>query len=270
MSERAAYSRVYWSIVDDEKFASIYHDDHHLAAWLRLLLVADQSYPASGQVPAGVRRASVKALADVGLIDPMGVGRYRIHGLDAERKRRSDPARVGAIARWSDSKRIAIGMPSHSDRTPNAILGRDEDEKRRGREEDEPSARDGLPNLDGTAMRALEERTGHTWSQAGERQLSEFDRLVGDHGLTAVCAAFDAVSGGKRMTARQLIWPALRLLEPFATVKPADDPDAAEREAVKRRRDISAVWKRRDETFRQNGHWEPEWGDPPNTEGARV
>jgi hypothetical protein len=259
------YSRVYWSIVDDEKFAAIYGDDHHLAAWLRLLLVADQSFPASGQVPAGVRRSSVRALTDVGLIDLTGVGRYRIHGLDAERKRRSDPARIGANARWSDSKRIASGMQSHSERTPNAMLGRGLEEDETRRDEDKPSARDGLPNLDRDAIAALEERTGHTWSQAGERQLSEFDRLVGDHGLSAVCAAFDAVSGGKRMTARQLIWPALRLLEPFSmsTVKPAEDPDAAEREAVKRRRTMEAVWKRRDETYRQNGHWEPEWGDPP-------
>lgn len=91
MSERAAYSRVYWSIIDDPKFATIYDDDHHLAAWLRLLLIADQAHPASAHLPSNVRRASVKALADVGLVD-LTAGRYRIHGLDAERGRRREAA----------------------------------------------------------------------------------------------------------------------------------------------------------------------------------
>lgn len=88
MSERAAYSRVYWSIVDDPKFVTIYDDDHHLAAWLRVLLIADQSHPASAHLPSNVRRASVKALADAKLIDLQPNHRYRIHGLDAERERR--------------------------------------------------------------------------------------------------------------------------------------------------------------------------------------
>jgi len=87
MSERAAYSRVYWSIVDDPKFISIYDDDHHLAAWLRLLLIADQAHPASAHLPANVRRQSVTALTSCGLIDLAGQ-RYRVHGLDAERERR--------------------------------------------------------------------------------------------------------------------------------------------------------------------------------------
>jgi len=88
MSERAPYSRVYWSIVDDPKFASIYDDDRHLAAWLRLLVVADQAHPASAPIPHGTRKASLSALVEAGLVD-LGTGtRFRIHGLDAERERR--------------------------------------------------------------------------------------------------------------------------------------------------------------------------------------
>jgi len=87
MSERQPYSRVYWSIIDDPKFATIYDNDHHLAAWLRMLLVNDQSHPASGQIPAGVQRASLRALAEAGLVDVTG-RRFRVHGLDAERERR--------------------------------------------------------------------------------------------------------------------------------------------------------------------------------------
>jgi hypothetical protein len=88
MSDRAAYSRVYWSVIDDPKFVSVYDDDRLLATWLRLLLAADQSHPASANIPHGTRRASVTALAKAGLIDLGSASRYRIHGLDAERERR--------------------------------------------------------------------------------------------------------------------------------------------------------------------------------------
>ncbi len=94
MSERAPYSRVYWAIVDDPKFASIYDNNDHLATWLRLLMQADGQWPASCPVPASARKASVTALADAGLIDFVSGGRFRIHGLDAERGRRRDAART--------------------------------------------------------------------------------------------------------------------------------------------------------------------------------
>jgi hypothetical protein len=94
VSERAPYSRVYWAIVDDPKFAGIYDDDRHLATWLRLLIAADALWPASTPVPGNARKASVKALVDAGLID-LGTGyRFRVHGLDAERGRRRDAART--------------------------------------------------------------------------------------------------------------------------------------------------------------------------------
>lgn len=91
MSERAPYSRVYWSIVDDPKFASVFDDDRRLATWLRLLIVADQAHPASAYVPLGTNRAALTALVNCGLVD-LGTGnRYRIHGLDKERSRRWGP-----------------------------------------------------------------------------------------------------------------------------------------------------------------------------------
>lgn len=87
MSERAPYSRVYWAIVDDPKFALVYDDDRHLATWLRLLLIADQAWPASAHLPANARRVSVDALEECGLVIRSG-HRYRISGLDNERERR--------------------------------------------------------------------------------------------------------------------------------------------------------------------------------------
>lgn len=113
MSERAAYSRVYWSIVDDPKFVSIYDDDHHLAAWLRVLLIADQAHPASAHLPTNVRRASVKALADAGLIDLQPNHRYRVHGLDAERERR----KIAATSRGPAGQPPPTGSGPDGDQT---------------------------------------------------------------------------------------------------------------------------------------------------------
>ncbi len=98
MSDRAPYSRIYHSIVDDPKFTAIYDDDRRLATWLRLLIVAEQAHPASAYIPEGTHRGALAALVDCGLVD-IGTGRrFRIHGLDAERTRRSDAARVGGLA----------------------------------------------------------------------------------------------------------------------------------------------------------------------------
>jgi hypothetical protein len=88
VSERAPYSRVYWEIADDPKFATVFDSDSNLAAWLRLLLIADQAYPASGNLPTNCKRAAFRALEEAGLITLTG-SRFRISGLEAERERRS-------------------------------------------------------------------------------------------------------------------------------------------------------------------------------------
>lgn len=98
MSERA-YCRVYYSIKDDPKFDGIRDDDHHLATWLRLLMTADAIWPASPDLPASARKASVKALVVAELVDLLPGGRFRIHGLDAERGSRRDNARAAAAHR---------------------------------------------------------------------------------------------------------------------------------------------------------------------------
>lgn len=133
MSERASYSRVYWTIVDDPKFASIFDDDHHLSAWLRMLLIADQSHPASAHMPTNVRRASVRVLADVGLVELIADHRYRIRGLDAERERRRIAATRDPVGTQLGPKRDPDGPY-----TPGLRRGGDEDKTRR--DETSPSA----------------------------------------------------------------------------------------------------------------------------------
>jgi hypothetical protein len=91
VSERQPYSRIYWSIIDDPKFATVYDDDKRLATWLRLLIVADQAHPASPSIPFGTDKKALAHLTEVGLV-VLGTGfRFRIKGLDAERIRRRPP-----------------------------------------------------------------------------------------------------------------------------------------------------------------------------------
>ena len=102
------YSRIYHSIVDDPKFERVYENDHALATWLRMLLVADAMYPVSAPMPH--RNPSVRLLIDCGLIVPQSLNRYAVKGLRAEREHRSDAARNAAAMRWQ-SKGNADAMP---------------------------------------------------------------------------------------------------------------------------------------------------------------
>lgn len=95
MSERAPYSRIYWAVVDDPKFADVVDDDRAWALWTRLLMAADQSWPASPMLPLSTHRRSLDKLVAGGIVDLQAGGRYRIHGLDAERERRKQAATRG-------------------------------------------------------------------------------------------------------------------------------------------------------------------------------
>lgn len=192
MSERASYSRVYWSIVDDEKFAAIYDNDAHLAAWLRLLLIADQSHPASAHLPSNVRKASVKALADCALIDLSG-SRYRIHGLDAERNRRRDSAtrlRTGRDPEGSQQgpNRDPTGTQSLG---THRAEGRAEDETRRD-EGNAPATNDPWNDAEHEARvwlanHGCELRPGNGYDQ-------KLVTAVQAHGVNAVVGMFDRLA----------------------------------------------------------------------------
>ena len=106
------YIRVYYSIINDGKFEEIYADDAALAAWLRLLLVADALYPASAPIPMRTRKRALAALVDCGLVELVGFGQFRIVGLAAERARRSAPGHKGADGRWH---RNADALPPDSE-----------------------------------------------------------------------------------------------------------------------------------------------------------
>lgn len=120
MSERAPYSRIYWSVIHDPKFVGIYTDDQAFALWVRLLLTSDAMWPAPAPLPRSARPKPLARLVDAGLIDIVGDDHYRVHGLDAERSRRQVKAAASASVRWNGSD--ANASQTHSERSPNEML----------------------------------------------------------------------------------------------------------------------------------------------------
>lgn len=137
-NDRPAYSRIYWSVMDDDKFDGIREDVRLFGAWSLLLIVADMAYPSPAFLPPTVSRSILNRLQEAELVDILPGHRYRIHGLAAERERRSGSARVGGLA----SARSRLGgtvaeqtsneRSTDAEQTANIGRGRDEDETSRG------------------------------------------------------------------------------------------------------------------------------------------
>lgn len=118
-AQQDPYVRVYYRVIDDPKFSGVFDDDARLACWLRLLLVADGTWPAPAPIPANVRRGPFQHLVDVGLIDLVAGGRYRIHGMDSERGERRAKAQKAANTRHSGSNAVAVHPHSGSSANRN-------------------------------------------------------------------------------------------------------------------------------------------------------
>ena len=200
MSDRAPYSRVYWTVRSDPRLAEIYRDDHHWAAWNRLLLAADMAWPAPADLPSTVRASSLRVLVDKGVVETLPGGLFRFHGLDAERGRRKASASASQSGRtrpaW-DPDGVMVGPVRHPngtqtgpERDPKGSLDetrRDEtslDEPRRA----ETGAGEGHP---GTGD-AADDYWRVTGSYPSDRVRSWIDRLAGQHGHDAVGRAIAA------------------------------------------------------------------------------
>lgn len=165
------YVRVYSSILDDEKFADI--GLASLGAWLRLLIYADEMYPAPAPLPRWLRKREMDDLASRGLIDLCGE-HYRMHGLEKERERRGAAASQSARMRWSD----ATAMRTHSERNADAMLAK--------QSLAEPSrAEQGTDIYD--AYYQLTAR------QPSKGAMDWLDRLVSDYGSDVVVASMVSV-----------------------------------------------------------------------------
>jgi hypothetical protein len=221
------YARLYHRFA--REFPAVYRDDHLLAWWTRLLIVADASWPMRQPIPRAVPGRVLTRLVDEGLVIPDGDA-YTVRGLDAERGRRAEAGRAGAAMRWQsdgNANASADAMPNRAEQSRT----------------EQSTPRDGLPNLTPEAIRLLESKTGYLASQAGDRQLTEYDRLVGAHPLPDIHAAFTKLNPtGKAMTARQLVWSAVKVLEPFPDTKQlASAEREQENEAAGQRHRVSSM-----------------------------
>lgn len=239
MSERASYSRVYWSIVDDPKFVTIYDSDAHLAAWLRLLLIADQAHPASAHLPANVRKSSVKALAECELIDLAG-SRYRIHGLDAERERR----RIAATSRPPtggkrppDGDQTVPGPDPTGSYTPGLSRGRDET---RQAEPTAPATNDPYDDPEHEALVWLAKHGCDV--RPGNGYHRKLVTAVEAHGVNAIVGMFDrlAAAGTRPGDVKGFLFGAVDALDARSRPKLAvlDAEDRADESAAARQRRV--------------------------------
>ena len=231
--------------------------------WLAVSWCNDQL--TDGRVPASAVRllggdvAEAEELVRVGLWEKDGKA-YRIHDfLDynksreqvvADRAQRSAAGALGAASRWgSDS-----GSPSGS---YGGSLNGSPSESNGGKDAPSPVprtpvipspaslAREGLPHITPEAQSLIEELSGRTMLTAGDRQLTEFDRQLEAHGFAKVNAAYRRVAAGiKNPTARQLVWSALRVLEPFQTpqdIAKAEAQTSSKAELDRTRRYIASL-----------------------------
>lgn len=135
------YSRVYWSVRSDEKFRGIYANDNLLATWLRLLISADAIWPEPADLPSSCRKVYYHRLVTAGLLDDLGGGQYRIHGLDAERSRRAEHAKTASNARWNARSNAASNAPAFGHEMPSQSQVQAEAKPSTSRAEDAPSTR---------------------------------------------------------------------------------------------------------------------------------
>lgn len=109
------YSRFYWRFIDE--FPDIYDDKPTFGWWMTLLVMAEGAHPSSPHLPRSIPRKALDKLVEAQLVE-LGTGdRFRVRGVDAERARRSEAARVGGLARHRSpnaeqllSKRSANGQ----------------------------------------------------------------------------------------------------------------------------------------------------------------
>lgn len=234
------YVRVYSRIIDDPRFSGIYTDDHHLATWLRLLIQADAVWPSSVPVPRTCRKPSMTALVRVGLVEILPGDLYRIHGLDAERQKRSDWGKNAADRRWQ-SGRIAGAMPSQSESNAHPMLA----SPRPRLAASAPSARvrervrEDVP---------VEDQDGYdqvvTWLASRKAWIdspkiaTDLARMVDRDGVEAVMAAL-AVQESEGMTeAAQYVYGARNHLHPLPGTKTQPKKTRAEMESEEARRQL--------------------------------
>ena len=269
--EQRAFVRIYY--VDLERDYPAVWFGPALATYTRMLKISDQSWPNPAPLPTGTSKADLRLLTSSGLVALLDNHRYIIKGYERERQERRDKALRALNSRNDRTTDVPTNVPTH---VPTSVGHTREDTGTGSNSLVGEGSGEGLPNIHPEASHFLEEATGRSARQAGDKQLAEYDRQIADHGFPKVKAAWIAARKGlpssPKPTARQLVWSAMKLMEPFADPKAVAQEitrtdEAAER-AKKHERLMASMHSRRVEMYRYRGHWEPEWGEPPKWDPA--
>lgn len=174
------YSRIYHSIIDDPRFVTVMGDDAAGWTWVKLLIGAEQAWPASAFLPRWVKRRPLAVLVDAGIVE-LDVDKYRIHGLDPERQRRHDHAKDAAGKRWGRLSTPPGTAPGNAPGTAQPMLDEtSRDEQRR----DEQSRTPGHDPIDAYFV-----RTTHVPRKGA---LTWLNRLAAEYGDPLLCEAIAA------------------------------------------------------------------------------
>lgn len=240
------YSRLYWSVMDDPKFDGIREDCRLFGAWSLMLVVADMAWPAPAYIPPHVPRAAVARLATVELIDLLSGNRFRIHGLDAEREKRSHSARNAAASRWQ-----SVRTPT---RDADPMLDETETRQRRAeapqpRPIAETFIRDGLLHVTPLVQDAWLDAAGLTLLGSGRFAQDTIDDSCRRHPESKVIAAIlEARDSFTHIPAAAALAGAVRnRLDPFQDTKVTKAQESERREADAGRRRVQATKRRNHE-----------------------
>ena len=245
---KGPYSRVYHELADD--YPEVY-DTPLLADFLRLLVAAEQAYPTRAKWVGHTTSRAIARLAAIGADDERGAlvildgQRYSMKGLDSERGRRMLKASNAARSRWANDP--SSGSNAQSNASGNAHgnahvpYRRDETSKDETSKSKEARAtfdsRDGLPSLTPDAVAEVEAATEMILSTASDKVLADLDGLVGRHGAKRVAQTIGHLKGERAMTWPQLVYGAVRVLEPIPGANGKAERDAAAADEARKRSD---------------------------------
>jgi hypothetical protein len=233
MSKAGQYVRVYYAIIDDPRFAEVYARPARLGTWLQLLLGADAIWPASAPLPR-VSSEALRTLVDAGIVELVGAGHYRIHGLDAERGRRSEVGRVGGLA----SGRARNDRPTVVQRSFNGSANEIEPSKAEHSKAEHSKAI-------WRAVELVETRIKRPLGFGpGSKVWDTLEADIRDFGVDKVLATMDSL-GLEHPDAGQLVFSASRVLHPIATPDPESRAQRVRDEADKTRLEREQERRRR-------------------------
>lgn len=232
------YSRLYHSVKADDRFDHVFSCDPCWAAYTRLLIDAEAAYPVAASLPISLRSHAKTQLEAAGIIELRPHNSFIVHGLEAERKRRSRQGHAGAAARWNtptdpapECERNANALQTQCATENNAMLDetrRDETSLDKTRRAETSAARTDEPEA------KIEQQLAR-WSvygvPLGAKLRGRLALLVEDHGEAKVLAACERIHAVPKPPhdASAYVWGAVDALEAKPGRKPVavivTDPD---------------------------------------------